>query len=135
MAIDLLSSHSPIIRNVAGLLSLTAIAVGTNIFFLNATLVSRIFRTEPPSGKHDRKTYDALCEYVAVREYLLAGANIVAWYSGQPKAQGVVMLLWAGMGIGDAIVLNKLHGINVLKARPFALILAAIGSVLMGWFE
>ncbi|KAJ5716035.1 uncharacterized protein N7483_013216 [Penicillium malachiteum] len=135
MAIGLLSSDSNIIRNTAGLLSLTAITVGTNIFFLNGTIVPRIFCIKPPTNKDDRKTYDALCGYVAVREYLLAGANIIAWYSGQPKAQGVILLLWAGMGIGDGIVLNKLHGINVLKARPLAFVLAGLASVLMGWLE
>ncbi|KAJ6007913.1 hypothetical protein N7540_011889 [Penicillium herquei] len=131
----LFSPDSKILSNIAGALSLSGITLGINIFFFNGGFVNHALRTKPPSNPKDQEVYNALCQYIAVREFVIAGANIVAWLSGQPKAQGVTVLLWAGLAVGDGIVQYKLNGTNPLLARPLWPLLVGVGSVLMGWFE
>ncbi|KAJ5724847.1 hypothetical protein N7493_006575 [Penicillium malachiteum] len=131
----LFSPDSQILSNVAAALSLSGITLGINIIFFNGSFVNHALRTAPPSNPKDHEIYNAMCQYIAVREFVIAGANIFAWLSGQPKAQGVTVLLWAGLAIGDGFVQYKLNGTNPLLARPLWPLLAGIGSVLMGWFE
>lgn len=135
MASSILSSQSPVLANAAAVFALFPGLTGVVGIFAPRVILASAFEFELPSSPKDQKLTDSLMRLFSIRDFFLGGASLAAWYNGDTKTLGMLMLLGSIVVFTDGAVNQYQIGRGAWKHWTFVPVMLSLGAGLLGWLD
>jgi len=128
-------SQSRLLANAAALFALGPVLVGLLGLVTPRTVLAAAFGFELPFLPADQRLVDSLMRLFSIRDVFLGGATLSAWYNGDRKTLGTIMLLGAGVVFTDGAVNDYQIGSGAWKHWGVVPVMVFIGVGLLGWLD
>lgn len=131
---SILSPSSTVLPNTAAVIAVFPLALGLNaILRPRATL--ELFTFALPAAPEAQKLTFNLIRLYGARDLYLGASTLAAWYNGDRKTLGWLLLLGGGVVFADGLIEREQTGKGVEKHWPLVPVMAALGAALLGAFD
>jgi len=128
-----MTSH-PLLRTAALLISALPIALGSLALLNPHYMLVKMFEYPLPPASADQKVTLSQVRSFGIRDIFVGAACLGAWYRGDDVMLGFLVLMGAGLAVGDGFAQRSAVGRGQwTKHWVFVPVLGGVGMGLMGW--